>query len=272
MSHLQYKFGDGYDLQVGHLLRIGVTDADGGRHGESIVQIVNLDKPRWPVVEYLSASNPDHQWYIDKPGKEDRVPKDARLHVCKTVPSLCTVKSHSEVQHVNRLDFLNKVDAKALSKRWSDPLRKLSVEFEAPPDLGDDDEEEEEEEEEDDEDAEAEDEKPKPSTKKRKRALPVQDISASRCKGRSKKHAAADDEEDEDNKDDEEDGGKPARDAARKASASGKGIGHLSSADAEQKAQALLDKEFEKIAEAAKGAPKSQASSAAEIILQFKLW
>ena len=113
MNHLTFKHGDGYEIMVGHLLRIGVTDADGARDGEAIVQILNVNKERWPIIEYRAASNPNHRWYIDKPGKEDRVRQRAKLHSCKTVPSLCIVQCASEIQHMNRWDFLNRVHAKA---------------------------------------------------------------------------------------------------------------------------------------------------------------
>ena len=57
MSHLQFKSNDGYDMAEGHLLRIKVTNDDGGKSGEAIFQVVNVEKDRWPKVRYLAASD-----------------------------------------------------------------------------------------------------------------------------------------------------------------------------------------------------------------------
>ena len=84
MSHSQFKHRDGYDIQVGHLLRIKANDEDGGRLGEAIVQVINVEMERWLKVQYLSASDEGQPWYIDKPGGAGRV--HASAHCCQTSP------------------------------------------------------------------------------------------------------------------------------------------------------------------------------------------
>jgi len=114
--HVECQLSDGHEFEDGQLIRIKVTDDEGGCLGEAVCQILDASRGRWPKVKYLCASDEGVQWYIDKPGGAARVPKPARLHLCSSQPSLCNKNHHDDVQHFNQWLFLTRTDAKALAR------------------------------------------------------------------------------------------------------------------------------------------------------------
>ena len=106
----------GQRLKEGQLALIRCSDDEGKANGEAIIQVLSAGNPYFPRVKFLACSVAEYDWYVSKPGAENQIPLNARIHLCKGYKDECEAGAGSLrellVEHVDRWAGLKLTTAK----------------------------------------------------------------------------------------------------------------------------------------------------------------